>query len=225
VSAEDESTTIRRETIGDLERLAGLGWPALHDEPIGRFVAGASGVYTRRANCVATSVGGAESADLMAEIDAVEAFYRGRGLAAVFKLTRASGLGLDEALARRGYTTDGETLAMTLDLGQMAQVPSRGDHVEVVAGRVPERWFEASNTHSSVKPASRPDYAALLEHCLSTQRAVLFGHIEREGAIVSVAMASVVEASVSLAQVATDPGSRGRGLAASVLRTLFFGCP
>lgn len=215
--------------IAELERLGTLGWSALHSERVGGFLAGASGAFTRRANCVATSFGKRASTDLTPDIEAVEAFYRGRDLPAVFKLTPASAPGLDESLAARGYTTDGETLVMTLDLedGALASSgASRGDavesEIEVIAGRVPERWFEASNTLSRVKGSNREDYAALLEHCLSTQHTVFFGQVEHEGTITSVAMASVIEETVSIAQVATDPDCRGQGLAASVLRALLF---
>ena len=177
MNTEGKAPAVDLEVVEELERLAGLGWPALKSEPIGEWIAGASGSYTRRANCVATSRASQPVVDLVADVTSVEAHYAARGLPAVFKLTSASASGLDDLLASRGYSADGETLTMTLPLKSMPQASSRGDRVEVVAGRVPSAWLDASNRYSRVRASSRADYEALLDRCLATQRAVLFGHL------------------------------------------------
>jgi len=191
----------------------------------GGFVLGASGRHTRRANSVAPDPGG--GGDLDARLDEVEAWYAGRGQPAVFKLTAAADPpGLDEALAMRGYAREGETLGMTVALeGALSRSPAamggRGS-IELLAGRVDQRWFEASCVLSGIAAEARDDYRAILDRCVETQRAVIFGSLEREGRLVSVAMGSVVEDVVSFVAVATDREHRGQGLAETVLRAIGF---
>ena len=192
---------------------------------------GSSGRHTRRANSVAPDPGAAGdsgASDPLAErIERVEAWYAERGRPAIFKLTEAADPpGLDEALAARGYTTDGETLGMTIDLDDALAAAGAAGPADVVsnvfAGRLDEDWFAASCALSRIAPARRADYRAILVRCLESQRAVLFGAIEREGAVASVAIGSVVEDVVSLVAVATADAHRGERLAESVLRSILF---
>lgn len=160
-------------------------------------------------------------------IDDVESWYRTRGLAPVFKLTVAADPpALDPALAARGYTTDGETHVMTAKIDDVLTpvAPRRAgrDRIEIVAGRLDPAWLEASRELSAIPHEERADHRAILERCLETQRAVLFGSVERDGRIVSVAMGGVVEDAVSLVGVATHPAFRGERLAASNLRAILF---
>ena len=164
---------------------------------------------------------------LEARIDEVEAWYGARGLSPVFKLTAAADPPeLEASLAARGYATDGESLGMTVALEEaLERAPARpipGTVTELFAGRIDDRWFEASCRLSGIADARRADYRAILDRCLETQPAVLFGWTERAGEVVSIAMGSVVEETVSLVAVATEPASRGLRLAESVLRTILF---
>ncbi|MEM9174867.1 MAG: GNAT family N-acetyltransferase [Myxococcota bacterium] len=165
--------------------------------------------------------------DLDARIDAVEAWYAARDLPPVFKLTDAADpKGLDAALAARGYTTDGETLSMSVRLGHVLRhAPTfvlEDAVTDLFAGRVRPGWFDASCRLSGIPDDERDDYRAILERCLETQSAVLFCGVLRAGEIVSVAMGSVVEDAVSLVAVATDAAHRGQRLAESALRTIVF---
>ena len=164
---------------------------------------------------------------LEARIDEVEAWYGARGLSPVFKLTAAADPPeLEASLAARGYATDGESLGMTVALDETlarAPAPPFSDTVtELFAGRLDDHWFDASCRLSGIADERRGDYLAILERCLATQKAVLFGRTERAGEIVSIAMGSVVEDAVSLVAVATAASSRGHRLAESVLRTILF---
>lgn len=191
----------------------------------GGWELGASGHHTRRANSVAPEPGGAGALD--ARIDEVEAWYGARGLAPVFKLTPAADpVGLDDALAARGYTSDGETLVMTAAVDEAlvarSEAPAGRGRQEILAGRLDPDWFAASCALSAIPKAQRADYRRIVERGLETQRIVLFGSVERDARIASVAMGAVVEDVVSVAAVATETASRGEGLAASNLSAILF---
>ncbi len=186
---------------------------------------GSSGRHTRRANSVAPEPGG--GGDLDVRLDRAEAWYAARGRPAIFKLTSAAAPPeLDEALAARGYTTDGETLGMTVSIKHVVtsepSFAAQGAVTDLFSGRIDERWFNASCVLSGIGAAQHADYRAILERCVESQTAALFCSVEREGAIVSVAMGSVVEDAVSLVAVATADAQRGKGLAESVLRAILF---
>ncbi|MCR9098184.1 MAG: GNAT family N-acetyltransferase [bacterium] len=114
------------------------------------------------------------------------------------------------------------TVAIEDVLARSPASPSPDTVTELFAGRLDDRWLDASCRLSGIADARRGDYRAILERCLATQKAVLFGRTERAGAVVSIAMGSVVEDAVSLVAVATVPSSRGQRLAESVLRTILF---
>ena len=212
-----------RVSIARLEELSRRAWPALAEERIDGWLVGASGGYTRRANCVSALSGGLRALD--ERIDRVESHYAGIGLRPVFKLHPASQpRDLDAALARRGYLRRSETIVMTrrLDVAGTTPPPQpcAPDAARIVSGRLDREWFDASVSFSQVAESSRLAYRAILDRILATVDAPLFGSVGRRGAIRSLALGCLVADTLSLLQVATEPRARGQGLAGLVLAGL-----
>ena len=103
--------------IVELEAVGQRAWPPLVVQGLdGWLVRYTPGVPRRRSNSVVTLT---YEGDLAASIAAVEAFYAERGLDARFHLTPATEpTGLDDELARRGYTVESPTIVMTAPVVQ-----------------------------------------------------------------------------------------------------------
>jgi ribosomal protein S18 acetylase RimI-like enzyme len=209
------------------EDLLRRGWPALEVERLGGWILGTSGAYTRRANSVGPAT--APRVSLEEGVGRVEGFYAQRGRPALFKLQPAAQPPeLDDFLAARGYARTSETIVMICDSNSVPAVPepefnsrSFADApVEIIQGRVDTDWFDASVAFSRVAHDRRDDYRAILDRILTTTKASLFGRLEREGRILSLALGCVVDDALSFVQVATAPEARGQGLAERVLRAL-----
>jgi ribosomal protein S18 acetylase RimI-like enzyme len=225
--------SLSKDEIRHLERLLRRGWPPLETVDLDGWILGASGGYTRRASSVVPERFTAP--ELGAAIARVEAWYAARGRPCTFKLTAASEpAGLDAALAARGYARDGETLVMEAGIDAAlasAARPSRGSDPdarghervgELIAGRVDPGWLAASCAISEVPSDRQPDYHAILERIVDTAEVALFGDRRVAGRIASVALGSVVEGAVLLAQIATQQGSRGQGLAEQTIRSILY---
>lgn len=105
--------------IRQLEELTLNTSPAIHQGFYDGWILRASGTDTRRANSVTALQ--ASSLPVEDKIAYCEAWYRHYGQPPVFRLTEAfSPAGLDDALARRGYSREVETLVRTLDLSSAA---------------------------------------------------------------------------------------------------------
>jgi ribosomal protein S18 acetylase RimI-like enzyme len=211
--------------IGDLEAIAREAWPAREQIVYDGWILGSSGAYTRRANSVAPVAAG--SLGLEARLAEAEAFYARRGRPAVFKLhAAAQPPELDAFLAARGYAHMSPTIVMTRTSETVSEVEAatgtrgrdEGTQMTVTQGCVETDWFDASVELSSVEPDRRDDYRAILDRVLATTSASLFGRVERDGKILSLALGCVVSDAVSFVQVATDREARGCRLAEQVLR-------
>lgn len=209
-----------------LEELARRSWPALLETQIDGWLVGSSGAYTRRANCVTPVSAG--KLPVEERIDRVEAHCARRDQHPVFKLhPAAQPADLDARLARRGYARRSETIVMTRGLDAVGDSmapktssPAVSDDVKIVPGRLAPEWFKASVEFSTVPETRRADYRAILDRILSTVKTPLFGSVECDGAIRSLALGCLVEETLSLLQVATEPDARGHGLAGLVLSGL-----
>jgi len=160
----------------------------------------------------------------------VEDFYARRGRPALFKLQSvAYPPELDGFLGARGYARASETIVMTCASGSATvlapperEPPSVGElRVGIIEGRVDADWFDASVEFSQLGRDRRGDYRAILDRVLETTRASLFGRVEREGKILSLALGCAVGDAVSFVQVATAPEARGGRLAERVLDAIF----
>ena len=101
--------------IRRLEELTLNTSPAIHQSFYDGWVLRASGTDTRRANSATALL--PSTLPLEQKIAYTEAWYRGHGQPAIFRLTREfSPAALDNILASRGYSLEVETNLMTLDL-------------------------------------------------------------------------------------------------------------
>jgi ribosomal protein S18 acetylase RimI-like enzyme len=213
--------------IARLEDLSRKGWPALEidDEEIEGWVLGTSGAYTRRANSVAPVASPGLPLDQC--VGRAEAFYAERGRPAVFKLhSAAQPEELDAFLDARGYFRMSETVVMTLDLETSGSTRDSADdqvaaaEIKIVEDCVDPAWFDASVNLSEVGAERHHDYRSILEKVVSSTPASIFGRLEREEKILSLALGYVVGGAVSFVQVATAPAARGQRLAGSVLNAI-----
>ncbi len=98
-----------------IERAAFEAWPAAEVQPLGGWRLRHNRGVTNRGNSVWPGPGAGPGLDERLEI--VEAFYRSRGLPALFQLTPvAEPAALDEALESRGYASFSPVLVQTLEL-------------------------------------------------------------------------------------------------------------
>ncbi|MFD0772814.1 GNAT family N-acetyltransferase [Streptomonospora algeriensis] len=177
-------------------------WPAAEVEKrSGWRLAWSEGV-TRRANSAVRL----ESA---APVEAVEAYYRERGLAPCIQIWPGDEE-LDERLARRGYHAQGATLAMVRDLG--ANPPAvRGTDISVTSrpeGAWRALWEEAGQP---------PERVPALHRILDRAPAVGYG-LDRSGHARGCVVVDGTWAGVYA--MVTRPAERGRGLAGAVLEAL-----
>ncbi len=105
--------------IRRLERIGARTWPARTTENLDGWLLSLDSGVTRRANSVLPNGwDGASSID--DRVATVERRYRREGLTPCFKLTKASlPVGLDQALARRGYRAEGYSDVLTAAMGQV----------------------------------------------------------------------------------------------------------
>lgn len=146
--------------IRTIEERALNAWPALQvlllDGWVLRFAEG----YTRRANSVNPLYPPHNS--LVDQIAACEQCYSLRGLPVVFKLTPASQpQGLDEVLARRGYTAEAPTAVQTLDLRRPLQAPT---HSATLEEALSTTWLESFAALGGLRDRQRDILSRMLGH-------------------------------------------------------------
>ena len=134
-----------------LEAVMAQGWPALEVEPLGAWLLRAAGGFTGRGNSALPL--GDPGLPLPEAVDAVEAFYARRGLAAQVAVPRAlagpvreeglDGGALDALLAGRGWSVHTETAVMTAPLGALPTSAPLPGGAEVVVTTDPDADWQA----------------------------------------------------------------------------------
>lgn len=188
------------------------GWPALSEVDIDGWLARASGGVTQRANSVAPL---AAPPDVGSAIGAVERFYAGHGLPAIFQLgPSVYPPDLDAELARRGYTFGSPTTVMAAPVDRVLS-GLRAGRVEV-ADEPSAEWLDLWWAVDG-----RGDAAAL-----DVARRILVGGPARYGSVrdaagvAAVARLALVGEWGGLYCMAVRPGMRRRGLGSVLLRGL-----
>jgi N-acetylglutamate synthase len=196
-----------------IEEITFNAWPSpqtlLYDGWSIRFAGG----YTRRANSVYPLYSSTEN--LEQKIAHCETLYGQRGLPTVFKMTAASQPdGLDDALAARGYTSEGETALRLLELS--AWVGNADPNVEINE-TLSRDWFDAFWTIS--QSAGKNQTAAWnIFGNIALPTAYLF--LKHEGKVVTCALAVLQNGFVGLYDMVTAPDARQKGYAHRVVQTL-----
>jgi GNAT superfamily N-acetyltransferase len=155
-------------------------------------------------------------ADLDAAVAAAERFYGGRGLPACFQLGGSSEpVGLDAALAARGYRLLDRTLLMTAPVAEVLALPA-GPPLEI--SEVPtDEWVALWQRVDGRYP---PD---VLPRAVEIMTGVPAGYgllRADDGAVVAVGRAVVLGEWVGVYAMAVDERWRGRGYGRAVLRGL-----
>ena len=197
--------------IRRLEAIADRAWPAVETRFHDGWELRATGPgIGRRVNSVAPNSAGVLS--LEQKVATAEAFYRDRGLPAIFKLTAAARpSSLDAFLAARGYGLDAPVLILTRPLE-----PGKASAPLLPETPSPE-WLGANAAVPSHYGAAPAAFLALLARIpLRTG----FAAAQEAGEVAAIGMAVANGAWVGLFEVGTLPQRRRRGLATSVVESL-----
>lgn len=181
-----------------LEQVAFQAWPALHEETHGPWLIRFADGYTKRANS-ANAV--KPVADLpLTELEAVEAFYRARGVPPIFRLASfCVAPEVDNVLADRGYRFADLSLVMTRTLTDRldAQVPQlMTDAVE---------WLEVFQDVSGFQDAAQATHLRMLN---AIQGGTAFAATRSNSEPVCCGLGVVTNSALGLFDVATHVDHR-----------------
>jgi GNAT superfamily N-acetyltransferase len=206
------SLVIDLAAVRRLEELAFRGWPALETQDRAgwrlRFAAG----YTKRANSI-NALGLNAQTDL-ATLRSLEAAYRERKQAAVWRLSPLAPPAMDGILAARGYRTIERSLLQVCPLhAGFAAAPEVRVHAEPTPA-----WIEAFCTHSPVRPEHRDVMRRMLAAIAAPAG---FAFVEAEGRPLAMAIGAVEGDHMGLFDVLVMPEARRRGLARKITESLY----
>jgi N-acetylglutamate synthase len=137
----------------ELERVVVDAWPAAETADLGGWLLRASGGPTHRGNSVATLAASGPT-PLEARIDQAEQWYRERGSQPMFQLGPcAAPLGVDAALAARGYVVEGGALCAVAPVSDVLESSAPRSHVggglaASVASSPSAAWLHVNATSS-----------------------------------------------------------------------------
>jgi GNAT superfamily N-acetyltransferase len=201
--------------IIDLEERAFRAWPAAEVGVVGGWRLRHTGGVTRRANSVwPNEVAG--SLSLERRLQEVSAFYRARGLPALYQISGAAGPpGLDDELARRGYTLEAPVAVQVADA-----VDARPGLVPGIEVRIDETvtpaWFDIS-AHQGRFAAAADIYRGLLERLRGRS---LFALALDDGRPAAVGLGVIDGEWLGVCSMLTLGAHRRRGLGGAILGAL-----
>lgn len=196
--------------IPALEHRALRAWPALETRDVDGWLLRAARGFTKRANS-ANALGNA--APLAAVLDRVEAFYAGRGLPTIFRLSPLAPPDADSALGAAGYALCEPSLVMTASLAAAAAAPAAIELSRVAsarcldgAARIGGRAADRVQTH-----------VALLR---GIRAPTWFAGLRQDGAMIACAMGVCDTGAIGLFDIAVHPDHRGQGHGRAITRAL-----
>lgn len=197
-----------------LELAAAAGWPAPQRDRLGDWLLRAGDGWTGRANS-ALPVGNPDR-PLPEAVDAVEAWYRERGIHPAISVPEPVGRRVRAELAGRGWTPLPSVLVQVAALPAVLAATPPGTDVQLAAEPSP-RWLAVVAGRKGGLPA-----AAM--HVLTAVREVRFaGVYEASGAPLAIARGVVARDApdwLGLSLIEVDPSVRRRGLALEVIGAL-----
>jgi GNAT superfamily N-acetyltransferase len=204
----------------EIEQTALRAWPALCQLEYDGWLVRFSDGYTKRANSVTPLPG--STLPVEQKIAHCEQLYAGKGLPCIFRLTPfASPTGLDDALARRGYTVFDTTLVMLADLKDY-ELP--GEMNTVLSTRLLDDWLDIYCDLRGQPLASRRTHQGILE-CIEHQEGHtvqrLLVSLDRGTKPVSCAMGVIEDGYLGLFDMITAVQERNRGYGHALLSSLF----
>ena len=206
------SLAIDLDGVRRLEELAFRGWPALETRDSAGWRLQFAGGYTKRANSI-NALRPDAGADL-ATLQGLEAAYRERGQAPVWRLSPLAPPVVGDLLAARGYRTIERSLLQVCPLhAGFAADPDVAIHPQPTPA-----WIEAFGTHSPVRPEHRPVMRRMLAAIAAPAG---FAFVEAEGSPMAMAIGAVEGDHMGLFDVLVMPHARRRGLARRVTESLY----
>ena len=194
-----------------LERIAARAWPAAQHRALGGWDLYATDGYSLRINACWPL----DDPDLATEaaIDAVEAFYKGLGLATIFKLTEGATIPGDLAkhLSLRGYAPGKGTLVMTGLVGEGANDAS------VTVSNQLDPDFTAVMAATVPSPEDGAERLAALDRVAQPR---LFAKLIRDDQAAAIGACAVEGAWAGIFGMRTHPDHRRQGLASQILQAL-----
>jgi GNAT superfamily N-acetyltransferase len=195
--------------ILSIEQRSFNAWPALASEMAGGWVLRAAGGWTKRANSANPL---SPAGPFEAVKTAAEAFYAGRGLPAIFRITPLAPPDADAALAAAGYTFFDPSLVLTMPLDG-----GPGDD-RVRIDRAPTAdWLAAFAEANGLPAAMRATHDAIV-HAIAPPAA--FATCEEGGRAVAFGLAVMERGMIGLFDIVTLPAERGRGYGRAVTGAL-----
>jgi GNAT superfamily N-acetyltransferase len=206
------SLAIDLATVRRLEELAFRGWPSLETQDRAGWRLRFANGYTKRANSI-NALGQDAQTDLSTQ-QSLEAAYRARNQAPVWRLSPLAPPAIDGILSAPGYRTIERSLLQVCPLhAGFAAAPDVHIHA-----RPTPAWIEAFCIHSPV----RPEHREVMRRMLAAIAAPAgFAFVEAEGRPLAMAIGAVQGDHMGLFDVLVMPEARRRGLARKVTESLY----
>jgi|SRR5581483_224019 len=188
-------------------------WPGLREIVLeGWLVRYAQGV-SRRLNSANPLSASAEISD--AVVAETAAFFQRRGQPAIFRVPSIAVAGVDEALATRGYTAEGETCVVH---GRLDAMAAEIDPAVVLRPRPDRIWFAAM----AGLQGYNADQAQIYRRIVGAVSipAAFASLTDESGRIVSMAYGSIHNGMLCYDLVVTDARQRRRGHSRRIVTTL-----
>jgi len=195
-----------------LEELAFRGWPALETQDRAGWRLRFANGYTKRSNSINALRQNAQI-DL-STLESLEAAYRARNQAPVWRLSPLAPPAMGDTLAARGYRTIERSL---LQLCPLHAGFEAAPEVRIHAEPTPA-WIEAFCTHSPVRPEHRNTMQRMLA---AIAKPAGFAFVEAEGSPLAMAIGAVEGDHMGLFDVLVMPEARRRGLARKITESLY----
>jgi GNAT superfamily N-acetyltransferase len=184
--------------VAEVEKVAFRAFPADVEVAHGgwrlRYTRGAR---NRRVNSATTPP--TRPADIDADLDAVEGFYRERSADSIVRVLSTSPPEIDEIAAHRGYQSEAVTLVMTAPV-----VPHPTPHATVTEAPA-SAWLEAKRTLSGMTDHELIDWRRRLA---GVTGAVGFASVATKATAVSIGLGVVDDGWLGVFDVMTHPGHR-----------------
>lgn len=208
----NSKTTPNTTPIWQLEELAMNAWPAEVIQSVEgwrlRFTQGVS----RRANS-AWSNQPTGSRPLAERIANVESFYAAHETDACFHISPLSAPGLDAALEKRGYYSNGATWVQSAALDRVLAATSKGASIQLTPDPT-ELWEQVAWPEAGLRPEVR---RGILRRIGPPKVCAL---AFEEGRAVAAGLAVCERGQVGIFSMRTREDARGRGLACNLLHAL-----
>jgi N-acetylglutamate synthase len=206
------SRAIDLAAVRRLEELAFRGWPALETRDRAGWRLRFADGYTKRANSI--NALGLDAQTNLSTLQSLEAAYRARNQAPVWRLSPLAPAAMDGILAARGYRTIERSLMQVCLLqAGFSAAPEVGIHAEPTPA-----WIEAFCAYSPVQPEHRDVMRRMLA---AIAQPAGFAFVEAEGRPMAMAIGAVEGDHMGLFDVLVMPEARRRGLARKITESLY----